>query len=178
MNNYNMSSSNSSYSSFSSMNASNSNTGKKYTARKPTSGISFGTGIGSSSILVIFVILCLVSFATLSIVSANADYKLSNKVLTRSTAYYDACNQAELDLANLDKTLIQVYKNSSDEDAYFATVGTNKSFAIPISDLQTLEISVSIQYPQADTDHFYHIDSWQVIVTKELEYDNTLNVIK
>ena len=34
--------------------------------------------IGSASILLVFVILCLVSFAVLSIVSANADSKLSN----------------------------------------------------------------------------------------------------
>lgn len=33
----------------------------------------FGMNIGSASILLVFVILCLVSFAVLSIVSANAD---------------------------------------------------------------------------------------------------------
>ena len=37
----------------------------------------FGMNIGSASILLVFVILCLVSFAVLSIVSANADSKLS-----------------------------------------------------------------------------------------------------
>ncbi len=143
-----------------------------------SSGISFGTGIGSSSILVIFVILCLVSFATLSIVSANADYKLSSKVLTRSVAYYEACNQAEAAIANLDKTLQQIYKESADEGEYFSTVGTTKSFAIPISDLQTLEIVITILYPETGEEHFYQIDSWQVLVTKQLDYENTLNVIK
>ena len=58
--------------------------------KKTFSGISFSNGIGSSSLLVTFIILCLVSFATLSIVSANADYKLSGKVLERTTAYYEA----------------------------------------------------------------------------------------
>ena len=38
----------------------------------------FSMNIGSASILLVFVILCLVSFAVLSIVSANADSKLSN----------------------------------------------------------------------------------------------------
>ena len=37
---------------------------------------SFGLSIGSSSILMVFVVLCLTTFATLSLVSANADYKL------------------------------------------------------------------------------------------------------
>lgn len=36
-------------------------------------------GIGISSILSIFVILCLLTFAVLSLVSANADYKLVKK---------------------------------------------------------------------------------------------------
>lgn len=53
----------------------------------------FGMNIGSASILLVFVILCLVSFAVLSIVSANADSRLSTRVLERTTAYYDACNR-------------------------------------------------------------------------------------
>ena len=40
---------------------------------------SFPMNIGLSSILLIFVVLCLVSFSILSIVSANADKKLSLK---------------------------------------------------------------------------------------------------
>lgn len=145
---------------------------------KNSSGVTFGTGVGSSSILVIFVILCLVSFATLSIVSANADYKLSKKVLDRSTAYYEATNQAEQSLARLDKTLQNVYKDSSSEEEYFDTVGESKSFAISISDLQTLEITVKILYPQTTEDTFYQIHSWQVVVTGDLDYEGTLNVIK
>ena len=70
------------------------------------SGLSFSSGIGSSSILVIFVILCLVSFATLSIVSANADYKLSKKVLDRTTAYYEAEGQAHRHLPPLTRSFL------------------------------------------------------------------------
>ena len=44
----------------------------------------FGMNIGSASILLVFVILCLVSFAVLSIVSANADSRLSTRVLERT----------------------------------------------------------------------------------------------
>lgn len=139
--------------------------------------LSFTSGIGSSSILVIFVILCLVSFATLSIVSANADYKLSSKVLDRTTAYYIACNQAEQNLAQLDKTLLSVYESSPSEEAYFDTTGYNKTFLIPISDLQSLEVSVTIRYPLSDTDTFYTIDTYRVIITGELEYEGTLNLL-
>ena len=65
---------------------------------------SFGLSIGSSSILMVFVVLCLTTFATLSLVSANADYKLSRK--TADAAYYalDAAGERMLsDLADLLK---------------------------------------------------------------------------
>ena len=41
----------------------------------------FGMNIGSASILLVFVILCLVSFAVLSIVSANADSSITTTVI-------------------------------------------------------------------------------------------------
>ena len=72
----------------------------------------FGMNIGSASILLVFVILCLVSFAVLSTVSANADSKLSTRVLERTTAYYNACNQAEPSLAGMDKTLKRINSSS------------------------------------------------------------------
>ena len=124
---------------------------------------NFGVNIGSASILLIFVILCLVSFAVLSIVSANADNKLTQKVLDRTTAYYEACNNAEASLAAVDDTLRNVYSSSADADSYFQMVGHSKSYAIPISDLQTLQVTIEILYPTRDDDPFYHITSWQVI---------------
>lgn len=48
----------------------------------------FGLSIGAPSIVVIMVILCLVCFAGLSIVSANADLTLSRKLAERTSAYY------------------------------------------------------------------------------------------
>lgn len=140
--------------------------------------ISFGTGTGSASILVIFVILCLVSFAALSIVSANADYKLSAKVLERTAAYYDAAGRAENMLAQLDQTLYSVYADTDSEEAYYSTVGHTKSFLIPISELQSLEVSVTILYPLTDTDNFYRLDTFCVVTTGELEYDDTLDLMK
>lgn len=142
------------------------------------SGLSFSSGIGSSSILVIFVILCLVSFATLSIVSANADYKLSKKVLDRTTAYYEAEGQAQAALAALDAELSALYESSSSETAYFNAAGEERIFSFPLSDIQTMEVVVRIQYPKKTGDTFYSISSWQTVVTGELEYEGTLNVIQ
>ena len=58
------------------------------------SKIALGNHIGTSSILLIFVVLCFVSFAALSLISSNADYVLSKKVADRTKAYYVACNEA------------------------------------------------------------------------------------
>ncbi len=129
--------------------------------------LSFGPNIGSSSILIIFVVLCLISFATLSIVSANADRKLSRKILNRTTAYYNACNEAEKALASIDDTLSDIYATATDAEEYFATVGHSKSYTIPISDLQTLQVTIEILYPESAYDTFYRVTSWQVLATGE-----------
>ena len=51
--------------------------------------------IGSSSLLVVFLVLCLVIFAMLTLTGAQSDYRLSRQLADRRTAYYAACNQAE-----------------------------------------------------------------------------------
>lgn len=127
------------------------------------SGPEFHVNVGSSSILLIFVILCLISFATLSIVSANADAKLSRRVAERTAAYYEACNQAQEDIASIDRTLAAVYAESFDEDEYYMAVGHRKTYLVAISDLQTLSVTLDILYPQQEGDPFYSITSWQVI---------------
>lgn len=130
-------------------------------------GPVFGLNIGSSSILLIFLVLCLVSFATLAIVSSNADSKLSHKVLERTTAYYTACNEAEKALAGVDSTLADIYESSDNEEEYFSSVGHSKSYVIPISDLQSLQVTIEILYPMSNEDTFYRITSWQVLTTEE-----------
>ena len=53
-----------------------------------------GLGVGGSSLLMVFIIVCLTTFATLSLVSANADDKLSIKTAETVSAYYDADGRA------------------------------------------------------------------------------------
>ena len=138
---------------------------------------NFGMNVGTSSILLIFVTLCLVSFATLSLVSANADRKLSVKVADRTVAYYDACNKAEQSIAGIDTTLKQVYSQVENKEEYFAQVGYSKTYAIPISDLQTLNVHLSILYPENASGAYYEINTWKIITTGELDYDDKLHVI-
>ena len=56
--------------------------------------------IGASSLLVIFLILCLVTFAILTLTSAKSDADFAEKLAHHKTNYYAACNTAE---STLDK---------------------------------------------------------------------------
>lgn len=138
---------------------------------------NFPLHIGSSSILLIFIVLCLISFATLSIVSARADAKLSNRVMNRTTAYYQACSIAYEELAQLDAILQLAYKNSSSEDAYYDQVAKETSLVIELSDLQSLSVTIVHLYPKKNNDPFYEIASWQVITSNELEYNTGLPIL-
>lgn len=139
---------------------------------------NYGVNIGSSSILMIFVLLCLVSFATLAIVSAYSDHKLSMKVIDRTTAYYEACNQAEAELDTIDHSLQDLYNSSQTKEEYLQSAGKKISYIVPINDLQSLSIELSVLYPEREGASFYQIETWQVITTGTLEYDDTLSVIQ
>ncbi|RGB69688.1 hypothetical protein DW086_00675 [Harryflintia acetispora] len=67
-----------------------------------------GLGVGASSILLIFVLLCLTTFATLSLVSAQADARLSEKTAETVSAYYEADARAEELLAQIGEALKSV----------------------------------------------------------------------
>lgn len=136
-----------------------------------------GVNIGSSSILLIFIILCLVSFATLSIVSSNVDYKLGQKISGRTISYYSACNEAEKAISEMDTTLSDIYSSVSSEEEYFSTVGHEKDFLIPISDLQNLSIEIEILYPKNRGDSFYKLKSRKVINNTDIIYDDSLPVV-
>lgn len=124
---------------------------------------SYGANVGSSSILLIFILLCLVSFAALSIVSANTDRKLSDKVFSRTTNYYEACNLAEEELSVLDNTLHEAYKSATNSSEYFDLVGQEKTISIPTEEGENLVVEVEILYPFATGDVYYRINSYNLV---------------
>ena len=67
--------------------------------------LKMGIGIGGPSIIMIFVILCLTTLGALSLMTANADWKLTEKAANAVTAYYIADNKAEETLASIDASL-------------------------------------------------------------------------
>lgn len=145
--------------------------------------------IGSSSMLVVFIILCLVTFSVLSVASANNDWKYSQKIANRTTAYYEASNKAEEVLAQIDGELKQIYEQYHDEYLEYAPAaltavdGINSSdfpsvsFSVPINETQTLSVSLLIQLPEKEGDTFYTVTSWKEISTEVWNGDEPMNLM-
>jgi len=138
---------------------------------------SLGVNVGSSSILLIFVLLSLISFAALSMVSANADYILCQKNAQHSTAYYTACTQANTSISSIDLTLQELYSSGLSESEYCKQAGTGISYLIPITDFQSLQVELTFIYPTNANEAFYDIATWKVITTEQIEYDNSLDLL-
>lgn len=138
----------------------------------------FQLNIGLSSILLIFVALSLVSFAILSLVTANADKKLSLKMMERNKLYYEACNQFESDCAKIHTTLINAYQQSENADEYYQSLGEQGHlYQYPLSELQDLEIYIEYCYPSNLNEPLYQITSRKVITDDNIDYDTHLSVI-
>lgn len=142
---------------------------------------NYGINIGTSSILVIIVILCLVCFAGLSIVSATADYKLSSKLAERTTAYYEASSLANEKLAQLNDAFQNICAESASKEEYLQKVKESYSdslaFSYAISDMQVLSVAVEPVYPETETERFIRVTCFQVVTTGEIELDNSLPVL-
>lgn len=125
--------------------------------------------IGTSSLLLIFIVLSLVSFAVLSLSSALTDKKMIDQTMQRSTDYYNACNIAEKKLAEINNSLVTAYSDNS------LTNGTH-DFEVTISDEQKLCISLETHKPDAQG-YCYTITSWKVINESIPEPDMGLNLL-
>lgn len=142
--------------------------------------------------------LCLVTFATLSLLTANADYRLSKKVAAKTEDYYEADLLAREYLLQIDESLEELYQNYpaqkpfcqealkrlqempmpqgitkssvSDENSY--------SFEIAINDAQTLSVVLELQEPQNNSDCFYTIKQWKTMVMRSEENEEeTLHLL-
>ena len=73
--------------------------------------------IGASSLLVIFLILCLVTFAILTLTSAKSDADFAEKLAHHKTNYYAACNTAESTLDEIDAVLADAWQLSDTDSS-------------------------------------------------------------
>ena len=146
--------------------------------------------VGFSSIMIVFVSLTLVTFTVLTLVSANADYKLTQTVSKRNTAYREAANLAQLKLSEIDTQLIGLFEQngslsteslmtvlSSDITTEAAQGGSFVSFTEPINETQILRVQLFV--PDLPTRQTYEIRVWSVetSISSPIE-EETLNLLK
>lgn len=153
--------------------------------------------MGAPSLLIIFLILCLVTFALLSLSSAKNNLTLSQQSANRIAQYYEASSCAEEVLSSIDKILSESFDASDQQlDLYFEkaehafrsfqsvpiTTDFSKteeqlSFAVPINDSQQLTIVLTILSPTPAADGFYTIDQWTVENTDIWEGDDQYQLL-
>ena len=146
---------------------------------------SGGINIGTSSILVTFVLLALVTFAALSYMSARSDYVLSKEAADRTASYYDANRMAEIYLANIEALLSKHARSCADEKEFLDGIegvfsdnekievaeGENGektlSYTIAVTSGQNLNVTLKVHYPDLNDDSLFKVDKWTTNVNRE-----------
>ena len=109
--------------------------------------------IGASSLLVIFLILCLVTFAILTLTSAKSDADFAEKLAYHKTNYYAACNTAESTLDKIDAILADAWqlsdtgtsKNSINNDSSQSDSTSNDSSQPDLTSSDTATVFTEIE---------------------------------
>ena len=134
--------------------------------------------IGSSSLLIIFLILSLVTFAILSLSGAKSDYSFSQRLANHKTAYYEASNRAERILGQIDEALAvseDLYGQQLDDITIQAVEGII-TFSVPMEENQALLVELEVNdYTKDET--YYTIKTWQIISTKAWESDQSIQLL-
>ena len=151
------------------------------------------SNFGMSTILVVFAMMCIVTFSVLAFITANSDYKLSCRVAENNSSYYQKCVEINNEIAEIDQILYSAYTSTSSRKDYFNTAAsmlsdengsltqddTSTTFDISrqITDKQSLYVTLEIIYPSHQKDNFYKIKKWQLTTDTSLVDDDSLNLI-
>ena len=145
-----------------------------------------GVNVGTSSVLVSFVLLCMVSFAALTYLSAHSDYNLSKQTAQRTTEYYEANRIAELYMANIEGLLSKNLKTCNNAGDYYSSIPglfadndmilvseeesrdnpVTISYTVPINESLELNITLRSHYPENGDDSLFVIESWNTSAVK------------
>ena len=104
-----------------------------------------GIGVGTSMVLVVFVLFCLITFAALSYVTSRADYTKSEQSETTVKNYYDACSRVEEQIATIDVTSL--------------SAGIVYTFNEPVDDVRILSVIIE---STGDSDDPFTVKRWAV----------------
>lgn len=118
--------------------------------------------IGSSILLVVFILLCLFTLAAISLATAKKDYAESTRNAERVQAYYAASSEAEKMLSEMDDSISN------------GNAPAELSYTVPISSTQ--EISVSLQLNEEKSR--YDVVEWKTVSTESWTPTSSLPVLQ
>ncbi len=142
--------------------------------------------IGIISFMVVFVILCFMTFAILSLVSARSNVNTIQKSIDHNAQYYELSSEGEKTLKTIDDYLYTQYQNTSSSQEYFNKVrqitqivnnsqldGHILSYDIQNNN-QQLHIEIEILYPGK---YFYKIKTWKVSPSQNWNMDQSMEIL-
>lgn len=155
--------------------------------------------MGAPSLLMIFLVLCLFTFALLSLSSAKNNLALSQQSAQRTQAYYEASSLAEQMVDQIDTVLSDAYKScgkeSADSSAYqqevtrklrdcsvdgvsdltvdFSTAEGTVSFQVPVNESRQLSVILTLPALSDCKDGCYRITRWTTETTENWDGDDT-----
>lgn len=122
--------------------------------------------IGIPSFVTMFIILCLVTFAILSLVSAKHNQESNERFVHKIENYYQLQNKAQETLIEIDQFLQVSYNNSQSKEEYFNKIiqkypldTKNQYHFTTKSDTVELVASIEIRYPNTD-ESLYQVIDW------------------
>lgn len=150
------------------------------------------SNFGFSTILMAFVMICIVTISAVSLLTANSDYKLSKKVAGKNQNYYHAEEEAYRKLTEIDTLLSIAYQESNNESEYYDACAKQLSilgygalddtytysYSVPIADSQNLVVVLNLHYPRGSSDSFYQISSWQSNYEPTIHEEETLDLFQ
>lgn len=152
-------------------------------------------GSGLSTLLLVFVILCLIIFSVLSLSTAKADLEMSQKVADRTQDYYQAQSKASERLKEIDAALAKQYNENKENYLEAArealkkeaglTVtekeGGNRLFCVyteSVNETQQLRVELEIESPEEEAGTYVRILGWENVQIMEWDAETGLPVMK
>lgn len=128
--------------------------------------------IGTTSILTVFVILCMVTFATLSWLTASRNARFNGQVQERTEAWYQAVNTAYEEIAGIDAMLQEYWAGGIWEQA-----SAEYAFTVPIDENSELSVRLTTHEPDNETGALYTVSQFSEVTTKEWQGDNSIQLM-
>lgn len=138
--------------------------------------------IGGSSLILIFIILCLATFALLSLSSAVGDRNLAEKSADAVRGYYQADREGERFVRMAAQTAAAVYGTAGDADRLNQMLAEQLGQSYQ-PDTKLVKTEIPMDFDQVlriglllDEDGNYSIQSWKVSKRTDYEIDDSICV--